>query len=93
MEEMKGILFAYMLIANVTAFFLCIHDKRAARRRKWRVPERTLFLLALLGGGVGLYFAMLLVHHKTQHMKFMIGVPLIILLNLYLYVRMFQIAA
>ena len=87
---MKVILFFYILVLNCASFFLCAYDKRAARRRKWRVPERTLFLFALLGGGTGLYLGMLLVRHKTRHMKFMIGVPLVILLNLYLYARLFQ---
>ena len=64
---------------NVIAFFAAWSDKRRAVKRRRRIRERTLFILAFLGGSVGLYAAMLLFRHKTKHPSFMIGVPLIFL--------------
>ncbi|MBC8569725.1 DUF1294 domain-containing protein [Zongyangia hominis] len=66
-------------VMNLIAFFVCGWDKRAARKHRRRTPEKTLFLLAALGGSVGLYVGMLLFRHKTRHWYFMAGVPLIIL--------------
>jgi uncharacterized membrane protein YsdA (DUF1294 family) len=62
---------------NVIAFFTAWSDKRRAVKGRRRIRERTLFLLAVLCGSVGLYAAMLLFRHKTKHISFMIGVPLI----------------
>ncbi|MBO4832031.1 MAG: DUF1294 domain-containing protein [Oscillospiraceae bacterium] len=64
---------------NVIAFLAAWSDKRRAVKGKRRIRERTLFLLAFLCGSVGLYAAMLLFRHKTKHLSFMIGVPLIFL--------------
>ena len=64
---------------NVIAFIAAWADKRRAVKGKRRIRERTLFLLAFLCGSVGLYAAMLLFRHKTKHLSFMIGVPLIFL--------------
>ncbi len=72
-----GYLLYYLLLINAIAFFVCAFDKRAARKHRWRIPEKTLFLLAILGGSVGLYLSMLLFHHKTKHWYFMVGVPVI----------------
>ena len=64
---------------NVIAFIVAWSDKRRAVKGRRRIRERTLFILAFLGGSVGLYAAMLLFRHKTKHPSFMIGVPLIFL--------------
>lgn len=70
----------YLLIANVLAFGVSAFDKYAAKRRGMRrVPEKTLFLLALLGGAAGLYVSMRLFRHKTHHRKFMVGIPVILI--------------
>ena len=70
---------AFLLLANLTSFFLMAHDKRAARKGRWRVPERTLFFSALLFGGLGGTLGMLLLRHKTRHWYFRFGFPLILL--------------
>lgn len=57
-------------------------DKRFAVVHRWRVPERVLLLLALLGGGAGAFFAMTVFRHKTKHIKFIILVPLTIILHM-----------
>ena len=54
-------------------------DKAKARRGAWRVPEKTLFLLPLLGGSVGALLGMLVFRHKTKHWYFAWGIPLILL--------------
>ena len=61
---------------------LCLADKRRARQRRWRVPEATLLLLSALGGSGGLLLGMLLFRHKTRHLKFALGVPLMLLAQL-----------
>ena len=88
---MKTIIFIYIVAINLVAFFLSWRDKRAAIKGKWRVPEGNLFLVSLLGGGCGMFISMLLFRHKTRHLKFMIGIPLIIILNLYVFTRVLLI--
>ena len=76
-------LWAALAVLNLITFIVYAVDKRIAQQRKGRrrVPERTLLLLALCGGCVGALFGMLLCRHKTKHAKFMVGIPVIILLQ------------
>ena len=67
---------------NLLALVLCGIDKWKARRDRWRIPEKTLFLSAILGGSIGLLVGMHLFRHKTKHKSFTIGVPLIFILQL-----------
>lgn len=69
----------YLLIVNIVAFFLMGIDKKKAQTGAWRIPEKTLFLAAILGGGVGAIAGMQLFRHKTRHRSFVIGMPLILL--------------
>ena len=69
----------YLLIVNIVAFFLMGIDKKKAQTGAWRIPEKTLFLSAILGGGVGAIAGMQLFRHKTRHRSFVIGMPLILL--------------
>lgn len=71
----------YLIIINLAAAFVTISDKRRAVQHKRRIPERTLFLFALLGGSFLMMAAMLLIRHKTKHLKFMIGIPAIMILQ------------
>ena len=68
---------AYLVIINILGAAVTIHDKAAARRGAWRVPEKTLFILCLLGACPGVYLTMRQIRHKTLHKRFMIGIPLI----------------
>ena len=68
----------YLLIINAAGFLSMLVDKHKARKNKWRIPERTLLLIALLGGSAGSLLGMYTVRHKTKHLKFTIGVPLIL---------------
>ena len=71
----------YLLIISLTAIIMTASDKSRAKKHKRRVPEKTLFITAALGGSVAMYITMLTVRHKTKHKRFMIGLPLIILLQ------------
>ena len=68
---------------NLVTFAVYAYDKHIARqnRGKRRVPERTLLLLGALGGAPAMLLTMLLIRHKTRHLKFMLGLPLLILLQ------------
>ena len=70
-----------ILAINLLGFVLAGVDKRRAVRKRWRIPERQLLLVAFLGGSVGLYLGFRVFRHKTRHPKFMIGVPLVLLLQ------------
>ena len=73
--------FYFIAISLVTMITTCI-DKSAAKRDKWRVPEKTLFILALLGGSAAEYFTMITIRHKTKHKRFMIGLPALMVIQL-----------
>ncbi|CCY71875.1 putative membrane component [Clostridium sp. CAG:921] len=76
------ILFAlYLLIINLFGFAIMGHDKHLAIQGKWRISEKTLFTIALILGGVGIYLGMKKFRHKTQHKIFVYGIPCIIVLN------------
>lgn len=83
----------YLLAVNLTAFIVCVTDKRAAQKHRRRVSEGTLFLLSALGGAYGMLAGMLIARHKTRHKSFMILIPvlcivwtaMIVLLIKYLY--------
>lgn len=68
---------AYILIISLISVVVTIKDKSCAKKGKWRVPEKTLFILSALGGSVAMYITMKAIRHKTQHKRFMIGIPLI----------------
>lgn len=72
---MTSVLAGYLAVMNIAGFAVCAADKRAAVRHARRVRERTLFLLAFLGGALGFWLSMLIFHHKTKKLKFMILVP------------------
>ena len=72
----------YFIAVSVIGAAVCIYDKLAARSGWQRVPERTLFFWALVGGGPGVYLTMLLIRHKTLHRSFMLGIPGIMILQI-----------
>lgn len=74
--------FIYLLVINLAAFGAMGVDKWKARHESWRIRERTLFLLALLGGSVGGIAGMFLFHHKTRHWYFKFGLPAVLALQL-----------
>lgn len=75
----------YMLIMSIVGFVTMGVDKRKAINRGWRIPERTLILIAFIGGALGSFLGMHLFRHKTKHMKFIILIPLALLMNILLW--------
>ena len=80
-KELPTVLLFWMSALNLMTFFLFGLDKARARRQKSRIPERTLFLLSILGGSLGALAGMQLWRHKTQHNSFRMGIPAILLLQ------------
>lgn len=76
------IILLYLLIMNAAGFLVMTIDKLYAKKNVWRIPERTLLGLAAFGGSIGVWAAMYIVRHKTKHMKFVIGVPLILAIQI-----------
>lgn len=72
----------YFFIINLFAIFIMKYDKVKAINNQYRVSEKALFLIALILGGIGIYIGMYLFRHKTKHVKFTVGIPLIIILNI-----------
>ena len=79
-------LLIYMLVMSIVTFFFYLADKRKARKNAWRIRERALILLSFLGGSVGAMCGMFLLKHKTKHIKFLILIPLSLLLHIALIV-------
>lgn len=74
----------YLVLINLIAFILYGADKYKAQHEQWRVPEKVLIGLALIGGSVGAILGMRIFHHKTRHKLFSIGLPLILAIQLLL---------
>lgn len=74
--------FIYILAVNLITFLIMRIDKVKAMKGQYRIPERTFFLLSLLGGATGTYIGMKVFRHKTRHRSFTIGIPFLILLNI-----------
>ena len=79
---MTSVVSAYLVFVNVIAFLVYGLDKLKARKGHWRISEATLLLLAIVGGSIGAWLGMKAWHHKTKHLKFMYGLPAILLLQL-----------
>ncbi len=76
------ILLAYLILINIASAVITVYDKRCALKKRWRVRESTLLLLSALGGSVAMYLTMHAIRHKTRHIKFMLGIPIILILQL-----------
>ena len=74
----------YLIVMNAAAFLVMLADKNRAKKKLWRVPEAALFTLALLGGSLGIWAGMYLARHKTRHGKFVLGIPLILIMQIVL---------
>ena len=85
MNIIQKIAIAYAIIANSVGLSVMGIDKRRAICHKWRIPEKTLFLVSILGGSIGTWAGMYLFRHKTKHWYFVIGMPFILIVQLVLY--------
>ncbi len=82
-------LLMYLLIINAAGFLLMLVDKWKARHGRWRIPEATLMGIAALGGSVGSLLGMYTVRHKTKHIKFTVGIPVILIAQIFLAIYIF----
>lgn len=80
----------YLTIINAAGFLLMLIDKQKARRGAWRIPEATLIWIAILGGSIGSLIGMYFFRHKTRHLKFVLGIPLILFVQLSLVVWLYR---
>ena len=78
------ILILFLIIINFLSILITVIDKLAAKNKKTRISEATLILFSVLGGSVGMFLTMHIIHHKTRKPKFMLGIPIIIALQLLL---------
>ena len=73
----------YIAVMSLVSIIVCIYDKRISKKNKveLRIPEKVLLILSALGGSVAMLTTMLITRHKTKHVKFMLGIPVIIILQ------------
>lgn len=79
MNTVERILLLYLVIVNAAAFLLMLVDKVKAKRNAWRIPEATLMGAAAIGGSIGALAGMYCFRHKTRHLKFVLGIPAILI--------------
>ncbi len=72
----------YLAIVNLAGLIVMGVDKLRAKKRAWRIPESTLFVIALIGGSLGTTIGMHLFHHKTRHWYFLFGMPAILVIQI-----------
>lgn len=82
---MKISLIYYLIFINIISFLTMFIDKKKAIKRKWRIKESTLFLLSFIGGSLGILLGIYSFRHKTKHLKFTLGIPLIIIVQVLLF--------
>ena len=78
MNTLHTLLTYYILCINAVTFIIYGIDKYKAKKAKWRIPEVTLLMIAVMGGSIGAWLGMKVWHHKTMHKKFKYGVPVIL---------------
>lgn len=82
MKDIWVVIAIYLAVVNIVGFILMGADKSKAKRRKWRIPEATLFLVAAIGGSLGSIIGMYTFRHKTKHWYFVWGMPAILFIQL-----------
>ena len=80
----------YLAVMNIAGFAAMGIDKQKAKKQVWRIPEKTLFLLSILGGSLGSWAGMYAFRHKTKHWYFIVFMPLIFLIHVVLGILIFQ---
>lgn len=77
-------LWIYLIVMNLVGILMMGIDKERARNHRYRIPEKTLFTIAAVGGSIGVWCGMYLFRHKTKHLTFVIGIPLILVIQVLL---------
>lgn len=72
----------YIIGINILSFLLMGYDKYSAIKKNWRISENSLIGISLLGGSIGSYIGMFIFHHKTKKKRFLIGIPLCLIINI-----------
>ena len=77
------ILFAYIAVISLISIIVCIYDKKISKKNdvRLRIPEKSLFIWSAVGGSLAMYITMQLIRHKTKHVSFMVGIPVIFVLQ------------
>jgi uncharacterized membrane protein YsdA (DUF1294 family) len=75
------------MLVNLAGFAIMGIDKIKAKKNEYRIPEKTLFMWAIVGGSIGSIIGMYFFRHKTRHLSFQIGMPLILLVQIYIFIR------
>ena len=83
------LIIVYLVVANLVAFALMGIDKQKAKKGKYRIPEKTLFLSAIVGGSIGAMYGMHMFRHKTKHLTFKLGMPIILIVQMLLVIVVF----
>jgi len=89
---MVDFLYNYIIVINFIALVMMMIDKGRAIADKWRIPERTLFIVFLLGGSVGGFIGMKIFRHKTQKIGFYIGLPILMVIHMVVFVALYSAA-
>lgn len=82
-------LLIYLLLINALGFLLMLADKYKAKKNLWRIPEKTLLGVGIMGGSIGCLVGMYLVRHKTRHLKFTLGMPVILAAQIVAWILLF----
>jgi uncharacterized membrane protein YsdA (DUF1294 family) len=83
---MLKVILIYLFTVNFAGFIIMLIDKQRAIHKEWRIPEKTLILTSVFGGSIGMLIGMSVFRHKTKHKKFIIGIPFILFIQLFLIV-------
>ncbi|MFZ3576341.1 DUF1294 domain-containing protein [Virgibacillus sp. DJP39] len=84
-------LFWFFIVLNIIAFIIMGIDKKKAIKQKWRIPEKTIWTVAILGGSIGAIVGMRFFRHKTKHRMFSIGLPLVLILQIVSFFYFFEL--
>jgi len=82
---MVGYFILYLVIINIVSFAIMGIDKSKAKRKAWRIPERILFIVAIIGGSIGSILGMYYFRHKTKHPRFVFGYWIILFIQFVIY--------
>ena len=83
--------YTYFLIINAIGFVIMLIDKQKAKKKKWRIPERHLMSIAGAGGSLGVLLGMFVWRHKTKHLKFLLGVPALLIMQILIFITAYHI--
>ena len=91
LQTMEKIVLLYCVVMNITGLAVMGIDKHKAKKKAYRIPEKTLFFVSLIGGSIGTWAGMYVFRHKTKHWYFVIGMPLIFLLHVGILIAVIRI--